>query len=406
MTILRNLIGLAVLAVALAAFWAGYDPQRAAAFWPAGAPIAQYLHEHLPGAITGAAAPGSTPAAAARPPVTILVAQAARKDVPWTVDAIGTAQAIASVALRPHYDATVDQVLVTDGAEVKAGDVLIRLDARQVNAQLAGAEAQLAKDEAQLEQAERDVARYTDLVSRNATPILNLDNARTAVLTNKAAILADKAAIDNLKVQIDWYTIKAPISGRVGVVGIKAGNVAKAGDNGATGVLATINQVSPIYVAFSITQTLLPALRDAMTAGARVVARPQGANFTSEGKLAILDNSVDATTGTIVVRAIFENADERLWPGQLCNLQLTIGKDANQVVVPREAIQIGQAGNYVFTVADGVAHVRRVELGRTQSGETIVLQGLDGSETVVVDGALLLIEGSKVEIRNPAKGAS
>ena len=406
MTILRNLVGLIVLGAALAAFWAGYDPKRATDLWPAGAPIAQYLHEHLPGAITVVAAPNAAPAAIVRPPVTILVAQAVRKDVLWTVDEIGTAQAIASVALRPHYDATVEKVLVTDGAEVRAGDVLIRLDARQVNAQLAGSEAQLAKDEAQLEQAERDVTRYTDLVSRNATPVVNLDNARTSVLTNKAAILADKAAIDNLKVQVDWYTIKAPISGRVGVVGIKAGNVAKAGDNSANGVLATINQVSPIYVAFSITQTLLPALRDAMSAGARVVARPQGANFTSEGKLAILDNAVDATTGTIVVRAIFDNADERLWPGQLCNLKLTIGKEADQVVVPREAVQIGQSGNYVFTVADGVAHVRKVDLGRTQSGETVVLKGLDGGETVVVDGALLLIEGSKVDIRNPAKGAS
>jgi len=236
--------------------------------------------------------------------------------------------------------------------------------------------------------------------------VLNLDNAKTAVLTTKAAILGDKAAIDNLGVMLGWYTVTAPISGRVGVVNIKEGNVAKAGDNGSTGVFGTINQISPIYVAFSVTQTLLPALREAMATGAKVVATPQGSKTSSQGKLAILDNAVDANTGTIVVRASFDNADEKLWPGQLCNLELTIRTEPNTVVVPREAIQIGQNGNYIFTVVDGKAHVAPIEAGRTQDGETVVSKGLNGGETVVVDGALLLIEGSKVEIRNPPKGAS
>ena len=208
-----------------------------------------------------------------------------------------------------------------------------------------------------------------------------------------------------MKVQLGWYTVTAPISGRVGVVNIKQGNVAKAGDNSASGIFATINQISPIYVAFSVTQSLLPALREAMANGAKVVATPQGSKTSSEGKLAILDNSVDANTGTIVARAIFDNADEKLWPGQLCNLQLTIRIEPNQVVVPREAIQIGQNGNFVFTIVDGKAHVAPVEAGRTQDGETVVLTGLKGDESVVVDGALLLIEGSKVEIRESAEGS-
>jgi RND family efflux transporter MFP subunit len=403
--LLRWATYIVILAVA-AALYAGYDPSLVATYWPAAAPLAQQIHGYLPAALTGAPAAASAPAAPPRPPVTVLVAPAARKDVPWKIGEIGTAQAIATVALRPHFDATVEKVLVADGAEVKAGDVLITLDQRQTEAQLAGVEAQLAKDEAQLEQAQRDVTRYTDLVARSATPVLNLDNAKTAVLTSKAAILGDKAAIDNMKVQLGWFTVTAPISGRVGVVNIKAGNVAKAGDNSASGIFATINQISPIYVAFSITQSLLPALREAMTNGAKVVATPQGSKTSSEGKLAILDNSVDANTGTIVARAIFDNADEKLWPGQLCNLELTIRIEPNQVVVPREAIQIGQNGNFVFTIVDGKAHVQPVEAGRTQDGDTVVLAGLKGDESVVVDGALLLIEGSKVEIRNPPKGAS
>jgi len=167
---------------------------------------------------------------------------------------------------------------------------------------------------AQLEQNDRDTARYTDLVARNATPIMNLDNARTASATTRAAIQGDKAAIDNLKVQLEWYTVSAPISGRVGVVAIKQGNIAKAGDNSQAGVFATINQISPIYVSFSVAQSLLPTLREAMGTGADIVATPQGSKTSSRGKLSILENAVDTTTGTILAHAVFENADELLWP--------------------------------------------------------------------------------------------
>ena len=396
----------AVVAVAAATVYAAWDPDFVAARWPAAAPFARQVHGYLPAALTGPPAAQAQPAAPPRPPVSVITALAERKDVPWRIDEIGTVQPIASVALRPHFDATVEKVLVADGAEVKAGDVLIQLDARQTVAQLAGAQAQLAKDVAQLEQNDRDVTRYTDLVARAATPTVNLDNAKTASATTKAAILGDKAAIDNLEVQLEYYTVSAPISGRVGIVAIKQGNIAKAGDNSAAGVFATINQISPIYVSFAIAQSLLPALREGMASGAEVVATPQGSKASSKGKLSILDNSVDATTGTLLAHAVFENADELLWPGQLCNVTLTLKVEHDIVVTPREAIQIGQNGNYVFTVADGVAHVRPVEVGRTQDNRTVITKGLQGGESVVVDGALLLVEGSRVEQRNPAKGAS
>ena len=395
-----------VLAIVAVALIAGYNPGLVASIAPRAAPLAQSIHDALPAALVGGANPSVAAVAPARPPVTVLTASAERKDVPWRIQEIGTAQAIATVSLRTHFDATVEKVLVADGAEVKAGDVLIQLDARQTQAQLAGAEAQLAKDVAQLEQNDRDVTRYTDLVSRNATPIINLDNARTAAATTRAAIAGDKAAIDNFKVQLEWTTVVAPISGRVGTVNIKEGNIAKAGDNSAAGMFATINQISPIYVSFSITQTLLPALREAMAAGADVIATPQGGKVATKGKLALIDNAVDPTTGTIVAHAVFENADEMLWPGQLCDLTLTLRNEHNIVVVPREAVLIGQSGNYVFTVADEVAHFKPVEVGRTDNNETTVAKGLDGGETVVVDGSLMLVEGSKVEVRNAVKKAS
>jgi multidrug efflux system membrane fusion protein len=407
LSIVTRGISWAVVVAAALTVYGAYNPAFVAARLPAAAPLALRLHDYLPGFLAAtSAAPVALAAVAPRPPVSVVTALAQRENVPWRINEIGTVQPIASVALRPHFDATVDKVLVADGAEVKAGDVLIQLDARQTAAQLGGAQAQLAKDVAQLDQNDRDVTRYTDLVARNATPIINLDNAKTASATTRAAIQGDKAAIENLQVQLGWYTVTAPISGRVGVVAIKQGNIAKAGDNSAAGVFATINQISPIYVSFSVAQSLLPTLREAMGTGAQVVATPQGSKASATGKLSILENTVDTTTGTILAHAVFENADELLWPGQLCDVTLTLKVEPDTVVTPREAIQIGQSGNYVFTVADGVAHVRPVEVGRTEANQTVITKGLQGGESVVVDGALLLFEGAKVELRNPTKGAS
>lgn len=406
MAFLRFLGLLALAALGLGAY-AAYAPASIEAFAPAAGPYARQLRDYLPTSVkTADVAAPTQPAAQARPPVSIVVGQAARKDFAWRIDAIGTVQPIASVALRPHFDATVEKIFVPDGSAVKAGDLLIKLDSRQAEAQLKGAQAQLAKDQAQLEQAKRDVARYADLVGRSATPVLNLDNAKTAVATTEAAILGDEAAIDNLKVQLGWYAVSAPIPGRVGVFNIKAGNLAKAGDNGATGIFATINQIAPIYVTFSAPQALLPALREAMANGAPALATPQGSKKPAQGKLKLIENTIDATTGSVVAKAIFDNADEFLWPGQLCSLQITLRIEPDTVVVPREAVQVGQAGNFVFTVVDGAAHVQPVEVTRTMDGETKVAKGLNGGETVVVDGQLLLIEGSKVEVREAKKGAS
>jgi RND family efflux transporter MFP subunit len=402
----RRFAALIATAAVVGGLYAAYDPVAVSALWPAAGPLAIRLHALLPIGSGAGAGAAPTATASSKPPIVVVVGHAARKDLPWKLDEIGTAQAIASVALRPHFDATVDKVLVADGAAVKAGDTLIELDGRQAKAQLDGAKAQLAKDQAALDQALRDVARYTDLVARGATPQLNLDNARTAEASSRAAILGDQAAIENLEVQLGWYTVTAPISGRVGVVSIKQGNIAKASDNSSSGVFATINQISPIYVAFPVQQSLLPALHEAMAAGATVEATPQGSKRRVAGRLALVDNSVDPATGTILARAIFDNPDEILWPGQLCDLTLTLRTDPDTVVVPREAVLVGQSGNYVFTVVDGAAHMQPIEVTRTQEGETVVVKGLSGDETVVVDGALLLTEGAKVAARAPSGGAS
>jgi RND family efflux transporter MFP subunit len=403
--VIRILINIVIVVVIVSAI-AGYKADLVASIFPVAGPYAKSVHDMLPSAIVGA--PPATAAAAPppRPAVNVVVGHASKKDLPWTIQALGTAQPITSVALRPRYDAMVNEVKIADGSEVKAGDVLIELDSAQLRAMLGVAQAQLAKDQATLEQNKRDVVRFTDLVSRNAEPGVNLDNAKTAVESTNAAIEGDKAQIQNLQVQIGWAEIVAPISGRVGVVNIKAGNIAKTGDNSPTGILATINQISPIYVSFSLAQNLLPSIRQAMSANAKVTARPQGSTKIAEGSLTLIDNSVDPTTGTIVARATFPNADELLWPGQLCDLTISLATEPNVVVTPREAVQTGQNGTYVFTIVNGAAHVQPVEIGRQQGQEIVILKGLNGDETVVVDGALLLTEGAAVNVREAAKGGA
>ncbi len=343
---------------------------------------------------------GPTNGAPNRPPVNVRVGKAERGAMPYLTEAVGTVQPIASVAIRSRIDAQIDSILVADGAPVKAGDVLVKLDARQVEAQIKQAQATLAKDRATLEQAERDVIRYNELLSRQTGTQVAFDNAKTAAASARAAIMGDEAQIENLNVQLSWYTIKAPISGRVSTFTQKAGNIIRSGDSTATGTLTTIVQTTPIYVSFSVPQRLLSDLRDAATrSDSEIVATPQGSTKSVTGKIAVIDNAIDPSTGTITVRAVFDNPDEVLWSGQLCSVRMQLRVDSDVVSVPREAVQSGQNGNYVYVVEDGTARVKPIELGRYQEGRQIVLKGITGGETVVVDGALALTNGARVETR-------
>ncbi len=335
------------------------------------------------------------------PVSTVLVGKSTLGALPYVIEAVGTVQPIATVSLRTRTDAYVDQILAADGAAVKAGDTLVKLDDRQLVAQIKQAEAQLAKDRAALEQAERDVRRYTELFAKNAGTQLNLDNAKTSVASAKALIAGDQAQIDNLRVQLSYLTIKTPISGRVGAFSAKAGNIIRAGDNSTTGALGTVIQMSPIYVSFSLAQHLLPELRASITSKAGYVeAIPQGSTRATKGRISILDNTIDSATGTIAIRAEFENADEYLWPGQLCNLRVVLRVDENVVSIPRDATQSGQNGNFVFVVDNGVVSVKPVKISRTQDGRDVVSSGLNGNEVVVTDGALSLVNGARVQVRN------
>jgi multidrug efflux system membrane fusion protein len=335
----------------------------------------------------------------AAPAVPVLIAPATRKAMPVRLDAIGTVQPIATVAVKSRVDGQIADVKISDGQAVKTGDVLFILDTRAAGAQLMQAEAALAKDRAQLENAKRDVARFKPLTEKEFISRQQFDTAQTNAASLEATVLADQATVDNFKVQLTYYTIRSPMDGRVGTIALKTGNAVKAQD---TISLVTINQIKPIYASYAVPQRELPGIRAAMSAGTVPVQAtiPGDPGQAITGKIFFFDNQIDPTTGTISVKAIFDNADERLWPGEFVNVSTTLRVDPDVVVVPASAVQVGQTGSFVYVVkADNTVEFRPVTVSRTINNESVIAKGLNGDERVVTDGQLRLTNGSRVEIR-------
>jgi membrane fusion protein, multidrug efflux system len=336
------------------------------------------------------------------PAVPVVAAAVQRKAVPIIITAIGTVQPVATVVVKSRIDGQIATVAVHDGQEVKAGEVLFTLDSRAAEAQIRQAEAQLARDRAQLANARREAERQEQLVAKNYTPAATWDTARTTAQALEATVQADQAILDNLKVQLSYYTISSAIDGRIGLVALKAGNNIKAVD---TAALVTVNQMHPIYVAFSVPQRELLGIRNEMaTHDLPVTAVAPGHTVLEKGKLAFIDNAVDPTTGTVVLRAVFDNPKERLWPGLYVNIALTLRTEPDALVVPSQSVQIGQESSYVYVIdAESKAAPRNVTIGRSVNGESIVTGGLKEGEQVVIDGQLRLTKGTLVEPRPPAQ---
>jgi RND family efflux transporter MFP subunit len=343
-------------------------------------------------------------AAQARRPdraVAVVTAVAEKKNVPVRVEALGNVTTIASVAIKPRVDSVITSVNVSDGARVKEGDLLFTLDGRQTEAEIKRVQAVIDGAQAQLEQAERDVVRYTDLVAKNATTLVTLNNAQTAVNMARATAESGRAQLENLKVQLDFTKIRAPISGRMSQANVKVGNFVRQADVIA---LATINQMSPVYVSFTVPQKVLPDVRQALGAEtATIEAIVPGEKRRASGAVSMVENTVDPSTGMVTIRATMPNTDEILWPGTLVNVELTL-RNENTVVVPSTAVQVSQTGNFVFVVKDGAAAVQPVTVERTVANQSVISSGLQGGETVVTDGQLLLSNGTKVSPRNAPAG--
>jgi RND family efflux transporter MFP subunit len=334
--------------------------------------------------------------------IPIEVATVVKKKAPVRLDALGTVSPMASVAIKPRIDSEIVGIHFADGALVKQGDVLITLDKRSIEAQVQAAEGVVARDQAQLEGAERDMRRYTDLVSKNATPVTNLENATTQAAIFKAAKIADQATLQNLRVQLSYATITAPITGRISVAAVKVGNLVRSAD---AAPIATIIQTSPIYVSFSVPQSTLPDLRKALAAeSATLEALVPGEKKPAAGTVTMIENTVDAGTGMVLVRATMQNSDEFLWPGTLVTARMTL-REEEAIVVPSAAVQVSQSGSFVFVVKDGKAVVRPVKVARTLDTEVALESGLEAGEVVVTDGFLQLNDGTSVTPRQRRAGA-
>ena len=331
-----------------------------------------------------------------RPAVPVTVATATVQPVPVRIEALGSVTTIASVAVKSRVDSEITGVHFADGARVKQGDILFTLDSRQIEADIKRVEAIIAGAEATLEQAQRDVQRYTELVARNATTLVTLNNAQTQVNVSRATAESNKATLQSLKVQLEFCTIRAPLSGRIGTASVKVGNFVRQAD---TVPLAIINQVAPIYVSFAVAQRNLPDLRQALAAEtATIESIIPGTDKKANGQITVIENTVDPATGMVTVRATMPNQDELLWPGTLVNNVVTL-RTEKEVTVPAAAVQLSQSGTFVFVIKDEVANVRPVSVGRTVDGVATIGSGLKDGEVVVTDGQLLLSNGTKVTQR-------
>jgi multidrug efflux system membrane fusion protein len=331
--------------------------------------------------------------------VPVSTATVEQKAVPLTINVIGTSEPYHTVAVRAQVTGELTAVHFQEGDDVTEGQVIFELDKRPLEAALQQAQANLARDTAQQANAQASAARYLDLFNKGISTREQTDQARTTADALSATVQADKAAVDNAQVQLQYATIKAPISGRTGTLMVHEGNLVRAND---TTPLVVINQVSPIFVSFGVPESQLADLKRYMAAGTvKLQATAPNETVSSEGRITFIDNAVDATTGQIKIKGTFPNADHRLWPGQFANVTVTLKNDPNAIVVPAAAVQNSQTGNYVFVVTAGkTAEIRNITLDRQTSDLAIIKDGLKPGEVVVTDGQIRLVGGSKVTVKS------
>lgn len=337
-----------------------------------------------------------------QPPVPIIAAQATEQDIPVTLQVVGRAEAYESVVLKSRVDGQVAAVLFTEGQHVKKGDVLIKLDPADFAARLQQTEATTARDEALIAKTRSDTARYTALKQRNFVSEEKVNDIRTNEAAASANLRASKATAEVARLQLSYTTIRSPITGVVGARVVFPGSAVKINDT----ALAVVNRIRPLLASFSVPEKHLPRLRAAIKAGDGQMkvdlSLPSDKSQHFDGTVRFIDNAVDASTGTILMKAEVANEDESLTPGQFLNVKLLLETLTNTVTVPNEAVQQGADGNFVFVVKeDSTVEVRKIETAATSGGKTAIAKGLKVGETVVTDGQLRLSPGSKVKVKEP-----
>ncbi len=332
------------------------------------------------------------------PVVPVMVAKAAERAMPVELHAIGSGQAYSTVSIESQVAGIVSAVHYTQGQFVTKGDLLVSLDDRPFQAALALAQANLAKDKANEALADVEAERYQKLYESGVVPKEQLDEEMATAAADKASVQADEASIETARLNVSFCSIYAPISGRVGNQLIYPGTVVKADD---VPILVVINQISPIYINFSVPQQYLGEIKNYMARGRLPIqATPSDNSAPESGYLTFVNNTVDATTGTIQLNGTFANSDLRLWPGEFVNVILRLSEQQNATVVPSQAVMTGQDGDYLFVVRpDMTVDLRVLKVGRTVDGLSVIEEGVKPGETVVTDGQVRLIAGTKVRIR-------
>ncbi|MFT3961706.1 efflux RND transporter periplasmic adaptor subunit [Propionivibrio sp.] len=337
------------------------------------------------------------------PAVPVTVAAATLRDIPVTLQVVGRSEAFESVTLKSRVDGQVDAVLFTEGQHVNQGDVLIRLDPTDFAARLQQAEATAARDEALTAKMRADTARYTALKERNFVSEEKVNDVRTNEATAAANLRASKAAVEVARLQLSYATIRAPITGIVGARLVFPGSAVKANDV----ALAVVNRVRPLLISFAVPERYLPQIRAVrQDSGLKVdITEPADASRHFEGTVRFIDNTVDASTGTILLKAELPNKDEALMAGQYLNVALVLDTLKQAVSVPSNAVQQGAEGNYVYVLKeDGHVDLRRVEALAAQDGFTAVRGNVKAGEAVVTDGHLRLTPGARAKVRDKAAG--
>ncbi|TMB73929.1 MAG: efflux RND transporter periplasmic adaptor subunit [Deltaproteobacteria bacterium] len=334
---------------------------------------------------------GQARGAGSRDAIPVLVAIAAQKSVPVQVRAVGNVEAYSTVSIKSQVTGVLMKAHFKEGQNVKQGQLLFTIDPRPLEATLKQAEATLARDSAQLQNAREQARRYADLVKKQYVSQEQYDKIRADADAAEAVVQADHAGVENAKVQLSYCYIYSPLDGQVGSLLVNEGNLVRVNDGTP---LVVINQLTPVNVTFSVPEQNLVDIKPDE-------GRPE------EGSLTFVDNAVDRSTGTIKLKAEFSNKERRLWPGQYINVALTLSTQADAVVIPSEAVQVGPEGQQVFVVkADKRVEVRPVTVARTNEGEAIIAKGLQPGEQVVREGQFLLGPGARVDIKKDVKDAT
>lgn len=341
--------------------------------------------------------PQKADAPPARAAVPVVVAAVVRKNVPITVQSVGTGEALSNVQIEPQVSGELVGVAFKQGDFVRKGQLLFRIDPAPFQAALDQAKGNLEKDSATAQINAVTAARYKQLYQEGVVSRQQYDQYQSQADSAQAQVAADKAAVETATLQLSYCQIYSPMEGKTGALGVFPGNLVKANS---TPVLVTINQINPIYVDFSVPENLLGQVRQALGARAPVQATSQADPSHPEiGHLSFVDNTVDPTTGTIKLKATFANLDHRLWPGEFLTVNLRLGEEANATVVPALALQTGQQGDYVWVVGkDNTAQMQSVTVKQRTANEVVVGSGVAAGDWVVTEGQLRLVPGAKVQI--------